>query len=112
MTAAEAVADADLVLLALPLGKHRAVPTGPLAGRKAIGIASDDTEDGAAVAHFVDSLGFEPVVVGRLADGVRLRPGTEAFGANAQADELRAIVDRFPDPAMSGSESGELLLPK
>ena len=81
-------------------------------GRKAIGIASDDTDDtddSAAVAHLLDSPGFEPVVVGRLADGLRLQPGTEEFGANVQADERRAIVDRFPDPDMSGSESGELL---
>ena len=65
-------------------------------GRKAIAIAGDDRADVADVAALVDALGFDPVVAGPLAEGVRLEPGTEPFGANVSADELRAMVDRFP----------------
>jgi len=36
------------------------------------------------------------VVAGRLSDGVRLEPGTELFGANSSADEVRAALERFP----------------
>jgi hypothetical protein len=32
-----------------------------------------------------------------LSAGVRLQPGTEPFGANVAADELRAMLDRFPE---------------
>lgn len=65
--------------------------------RKAIAIAGDDSADIAFVARIVDDLGFDPVVAGALADGIRLEPGTEAFGANVAAPELRAMLDRFYD---------------
>ena len=50
----------------------------------------------ATVAEFVDSLGFDPVPAGPLAEGVRMQPGTELFGADVDAGEVRARLDRFP----------------
>jgi 8-hydroxy-5-deazaflavin:NADPH oxidoreductase len=66
-------------------------------GRKAIAIAGDDPDGVAVVGSFVDALGFDPVLAGPLSTGVRLQPGTEPFGANVAADELRAMIDRFPE---------------
>jgi len=69
------------------------------AGRKAIAIAGDAEADVAQVAHVVDALGFDPVVAGPLAEGVRMEPNTELFGADVDADEVRAMLERFPDSA-------------
>jgi predicted dinucleotide-binding enzyme len=66
-------------------------------GRKALTIAGDDAADVTAVAHLVDALGFDPVIAGPLAEGVRFEPGAELFGANVDAEEVRAMLERFPD---------------
>jgi predicted dinucleotide-binding enzyme len=90
------------------LGYHdleeRAGPAGTV-NRTAIAIAGDDPGDLATVSALVDALGFDPVVAGPLAEGVRLEPGTELFGAAVDAAEVRAMLARYPssDRALSRS---------
>ena len=68
-------------------------------GRKALAIAGDDPGDVATVAAVVDALGFDPVVAGPLAEGIRMEPHTELFGSDVDAEEVHAMLDRFPTSA-------------
>ncbi|MDY0892503.1 NAD(P)-binding domain-containing protein [Frigoribacterium sp. CFBP9039] len=154
----EAAREADIVVLALPLGKLDSVPVDALAGkivvdamnywwetdgirddladvrqstselvqrhlpdsiivkgfnhmgyhdldegalpagdpeRKAIALAADDEAALARVAEIVDAIGFDPVALPSLADGISLEPGSLAFGANVGAAELVETARSF-----------------
>ncbi len=155
LTSEEVAREADVVILAIPLGKYRSIPVDALQGklvidamnywwevdghrddlsdpevstsrlvqeflsgarvvkafnhlgyhdldesprpagapdRTAIAIAGDTDEDVEQVAQIVDALGFDPVVIGGLDHGVHLGPGTELFGAKADAATVRRLV--------------------
>ena len=81
------------------LGYHdledRSRPAGSI-DRVAVAIAGDNPADLDDVAAIVDALGFDPVIAGPLAEGVRFEPGTDLFGAVEPADEVRARLERFP----------------
>jgi len=50
-------------------------------GRSALPIAGDDEQAKAAVAGFLDSIGYDAVDAGSLADSWRQQPGTPAYAA-------------------------------
>ncbi len=58
-------------------------------GRRALAIAGDDAAAKATVAAFIDSVGFDTVDLGPLAEGWRTQRDTPAYGPRLTADELR-----------------------
>ncbi len=77
-----------------------ALPSGA-PGRHAIAIAGDDATAVETVRSLVDSLGFDPVVIGELAAGRILEPGNSTFGANVGADELNRLLAQAREQASS-----------
>lgn len=64
--------------------------------RKAVAIAGDDDDAVTLVASFVESIGFEPVVIGPLMNSFALEPGSDAFGASVHKTELMELIEAFP----------------
>jgi 8-hydroxy-5-deazaflavin:NADPH oxidoreductase len=60
-------------------------------GRVGMPIASDDAQAAAVASELVREIGYEPVLVGGLAKGKHLMPGTALAGEHS-ADELRRIA--------------------
>jgi predicted dinucleotide-binding enzyme len=58
--------------------------------RRALAIAGDDAAAKETVASFIDELGFDVVDLGTLADSWRIEPGTPGYGAEDDAEQLRA----------------------
>lgn len=77
------------------------------ADRKAIALAGDDPSDVAAVAQLVDTIGFDAVHAGALRDGIRLQPGTPAFGANVASTRLEDMIRQTPSDAGSADKECE-----
>lgn len=63
--------------------------------RRALAVAGDNPEDLAQASSLLDAIGFDAVPAGPLASGVMFEPGTDAFGADASAAELRPMLNRF-----------------
>jgi len=61
-------------------------------GRKAIAFATDDTAYNETIEKFIDSLGFDPLFIGRLSASRPLESGVSAFGANVTSDVLKQLV--------------------
>ena len=61
-------------------------------GRRALAIASDDTDAKKTVGALIDEFGYDAVDVGPLAEGRRYQPDTPAYNVRQDADELRAAL--------------------
>ena len=60
--------------------------------RRALGVASDDSEAAATVASLIEDIGYDTVLVESLRDGVAFEPGGPVFGARLTAGAFRAAV--------------------
>lgn len=116
--ASDAVADADIVVLAIPLHRFGDIDPGRLAGsavvkalnhigyheledrarpagapdRRASGLAGDDPAAVAAVAELTDRIGYDPVRLGGLPAGRVLQPGGPVFGQVLTVPEFERAV--------------------
>jgi predicted dinucleotide-binding enzyme len=62
------------------------------ADRIAMAVAGDDEDAMHKVAELVDTLGFDPLIVGSLADSRLMEPGHPAFGAVLPQTQLKPLV--------------------
>ena len=66
--------------------------------RLALAIAGDSADAVLAVARLVDRIGYDPVIIGALAEGIALQPGGAVFGARMDAEQMAdALGVRKPD---------------
>jgi predicted dinucleotide-binding enzyme len=98
--AVQAYLDATRVVKALSHMGYHELYDGPrekgAEDRKSIAIAGDSLEDVATVSNIIDRLGFDPLPIGQLSEGIHLEPGHPAFGANLSKGRLKDSVDSDP----------------
>jgi predicted dinucleotide-binding enzyme len=70
-------------------------PAGDLE-RRALPIAGDDTAAKATVSALIDTLGFDAVDAGTLAESWRQQPGTPVYGAEAGVDGITTALSAAP----------------
>jgi hypothetical protein len=59
-------------------------------------IAGDDQEAVQTAARLVNDAGFDPVVVGKLADASRFQRGAPGYGQNVSAAQLKQTLSLPP----------------
>ena len=80
------------------VGYHELEEISRLRGGSGIAVAVAGPQPQAdEVGQLVQQMGFDPLLIGELSEGVRLQPFTEAFGAHTDLESLRGIIDRFPE---------------
>ncbi|RYJ06885.1 MAG: NADP oxidoreductase, partial [Actinomycetales bacterium] len=62
-------------------------------GRRALAVAGDDAAAKEQVTSFIDSVGFDVVDLGPLAEGWRIQRDTPGYGPRLTADELKQKTD-------------------
>lgn len=62
--------------------------------RKAIAIAGGTITDINVVSQFVRDLGFDPLYIGELKNGLSLEPGHPGFGTNLNKADLKAVLEK------------------
>lgn len=91
----EILRDSTVVKAFNHMGYHDLNEFAGAADRRAIAVAGP-SDAAQRVGSLIDALGFDPLPIGGLAEGVRLQPFTPAFGANTDRDSLARIVEEFP----------------
>jgi predicted dinucleotide-binding enzyme len=91
LASAELLPGARLVRAFNAIGAYRMGEAHKEPGRTGMPIASDDAEAVAIASALVRDIGYEPVLVGGLAMGRHLMPGTPLAGEHAPA-EIRRIA--------------------
>ncbi len=81
--------------LTVEWSKPSTIWAGAAGSVKAIAIAGDQPSAVGKVAQIVEDFGFEPLLIGSLAKGIMLEPGSPLFGANETAEKLQGLVDIF-----------------
>ncbi|EHN59813.1 NADPH-dependent F420 reductase [Oenococcus kitaharae] len=63
--------------------------------KKAIAVAADDVPSRTITAGIVKQFGFQPVILDSLAQGIKLEPGTNVFGADFNRAELLNAINHY-----------------
>ncbi|MEK0153237.1 NADPH-dependent F420 reductase [Tetragenococcus halophilus] len=65
--------------------------------RKAIAYATDNEAAGDTVVQIIDDLGFDPLFIGSLKNGIILEPGSPLFGADLSKEQLQDAINHFSE---------------